>query len=338
MTVEERRARIEPFLNEAPTGTIQNQISRSEVIIGKALSQARIFGTCVTCSVSGGSDSDILIDFVTRFDDEKNIKYVWFDTGIEMEATKEHLFYLEEHYGIKIERIKAKLPVPAGCRKHGVPFISKTVSSYMGRLQKHGFTWENGSFSELYQRYPKCKAALKWWCNAWEKKANGRSRFDIRENALLKEFIMANPPSFQISAMCCDGAKKDTAEIIRKLYHPELNITGIRKAEGGQRSTAVHTCFDPDNSHGPQHYPLFYFTDIDKQKYVEKFQVRHSKAYTDYGCSRTGCSGCPFGSRFEEELLMLERWEPKLCKAAKTIFHDSYEYTRAYRRFKGDAK
>lgn len=36
----------------------------------------------------------------------------------------------------------------------------------------------------------------------------------------------------------------------------------------------------------------------------------------------------------DDELKVLEQHEPNLCKAVKNIFHDSYEYTRQYRKFR----
>lgn len=54
--------------------------------------------------------------------------------------------------------------------------------------------------------------------------------------------------------------------------------------------------------------------------------------------TRTGCAGCPFGSKFEEELEIIEKYEPKLHKAINNIFKDSYEYTRQYREFKKNYK
>ena len=45
------------------------------------------------------------------------------------------------------------------------------------------------------------------------------------------------------------------------------------------------------------------------------------------------CSGCPYGRDFEEELKIIEKYEPKLYKAVNNIFKDSYEYTRKYREF-----
>ena len=55
----------------------------------------------VLCSISGGSDSDIVLDMVYKCDNNKIVDYVYFDTGLEYLATKEHIKYLEEKYKIK---------------------------------------------------------------------------------------------------------------------------------------------------------------------------------------------------------------------------------------------
>ena len=68
--------------------------------------------------------------------------------------------------------------------------------------------------------------------------------------------------------------------------------------------------------------------------YEECFGITHSDCYSVWGMTRTGCAGCPFGSRFEEELDTIATYEPKLHKAITNIFKDSYEYTRKYREFK----
>ena len=62
----------------------------------------------IGCGISGGSDSDIIIDMISKFDSEKKVKYVFFNTGIEYEATKLHIDFLQKKYRVKIEEIKAK--------------------------------------------------------------------------------------------------------------------------------------------------------------------------------------------------------------------------------------
>lgn len=287
----------------------------------------------IHCSISGGADSDIMLDICAKLDPDKKIRYRFFDTGIEYEATRKHLDELEEKYGIKIERIRPKVPVPLAVRRSGVPFLSKLVSMYIGRLQAKGFQWESGSFEELNEKYPGCQSALKWWCNAWGEK----SRFNIERFKYLKEFIQANPPDFLISDKCCTYAKKNTARDFEKVNQCDIIFTGVRKSEGGIRSTKLKNCFTPGEDRD-SYRPIFWFTDEDKSIYKDLFDVEYSDCYEVYGLKRTGCAGCPFGSNFETELEIIEKYEPRLYKAVNKIFGDSYDYTRRYREFKANFK
>jgi len=63
-----------------------------------------------------------------------------------------------------------------------------------------------------------------------------------------------------------------------------------------------------------------------------------SRYITEYGFKRTGCAGCPFNSKFDKDLEVLRKHEPKLAKAAENIFGDSYEYSRGYKKFRFDMK
>lgn len=87
------------------------------------------------CSISGGSDSDVMLDIVWRCDKDDKVTYVWFDTGLEYQATKDHLKYLEEKYGIKISVRRAIKPIPTTCKQYGQPFLSKHVSEMIRRLK-----------------------------------------------------------------------------------------------------------------------------------------------------------------------------------------------------------
>jgi 3'-phosphoadenosine 5'-phosphosulfate sulfotransferase (PAPS reductase)/FAD synthetase len=281
-------------------------------------------------SISGGSDSDIMLDLLCRFDKSK-ITFVFFDTGLEYQATKDHLKYLEEKYDIKIHVERAKKPIPIVCRDYGQPFLSKQVSEYISRLQAHDFKWEDRPFDELIKEYPNCKSSLLWWC---DDKGEG-SKFSIKRNKWLKEFMVANPPTFKISNKCCKYAKKDVAKDFIKKGNYDLNVIGVRKAEGGVRSTAYKNCFSDNSTKGKinDYRPIFWYKDETKRVYEEFFDVTHSKCYTEYTLKRTGCCCCPYGREFEKELEIVKEHEPKLYKAVNNIFKDSYEYTRKYREF-----
>ena len=281
------------------------------------------------CGISGGWDSDLLIDMMTKADDENKVVYVFFNTGIEYEATKKHLKYLEEKYGVEIHEYKAKLPVPVSCRKYGVPFLSKYVSEMIYRLQRHEFKWEDAPFEELCIKYPKCQTALRWWCNS-----NKSDRFNICRNKWLKEFMIENPIPFKASARCCYYAKKVPSRESAIENGADLVIDGVRKAEGGIRDN-IKSCFSEANSHGAAKFrPLFWFVDSDKAEYDEIFGITHSECYSCYGLKRTGCAGCPFGKDFEKELEIIREYEPKLYGAVNKIFGASYEYMRQYYEFR----
>lgn len=283
----------------------------------------------IVCSVSGGSDSDIMLDICYKCDKDKKIDYVWFDTGLEYQATKEHLKYLEQKYGIEIIRYKAIKSIPMSCKLYGQPFISKNVSEFIQRLQKHEFNWENNQYEELCNKYLKCDSALQWWCDA----KGDKSHFNISQNKYLKEFILDCNPNFKISNKCCLYAKKNVAHKLIRENNYDLNIVGVRKAEGGVRSTRYKNCFDEKSDNCDVYRPLFWYKDQDKLDYENHYNITHSKCYTEYGLKRTGCAGCPYGRDFEYELEIIRRHEPKLYKAVNNIFGDSYEYTRKYKQF-----
>ena len=49
----------------------------------------------VMCSISGGYDSDIVLDLVIRCGGRAKTTFVFNDTGLEYDATKEHLMRLK---------------------------------------------------------------------------------------------------------------------------------------------------------------------------------------------------------------------------------------------------
>ena len=196
------------------------------------------------------------------------------------------------------------------------------------RLQRHNFKWEDKPFEELSKEYPKCISALRWWCNDYGE----NSKFNINYNKYLKEFMVQYNPWFNISNKCCKYAKKDLAhEKLKEGY--DLNITGVRKSEGGVRSTSYKSCFDTSDKHD-NYRPIFWFKNEDKKYYERKFFITNSRCYFTYGLKRTGCCGCPYGRECKKELEVLEEFEPKLAVAVKNVFKDSYKYTNMYHEFR----
>ena len=288
----------------------------------------------IICSISGGSDSDIMLDIIYKVDIDKKVRYVWFDTGLEYEATKRHIEYLEKKYDIKIMRERAIKPIPTTCKEYGQPFISKNVSNYLERLQKKNFDFKDYNYDYMLQHFG--KDIGQWWCNCKD-----NDRFNIERNLLLKEFLIAYPPQFNISSKCCNFAKKDVSKNLIDKYNVDLMIIGVRKAEGGIRATTYKNCFSEELHGAAQYRPLWWYNNEDKKDYEKYCNIIHSDCYKVYGFSRTGCCCCPYGwvnNKLIHELEKTKRYEPKLYKAVTNVFGDSYEYTKQYLQFRKEMK
>ena len=286
----------------------------------------------IMVSISGGADSDVMLDLLLKVCPKEKMTFVFFDTGIEYSATKRHLDYLEKKYDIIIDRQRADVPVPLGVKKYGLPFISKMISGKLQILQNNNVDFANDgnlSYEELQEKYPHCKQVFKWWCN------KAAPKYCIERNYKLKEFLITYPPTFKISDKCCNGAKKQPSHKYEKSHNFECKCMGLRRAEGGIRSTTYKNCYTYDPAAPIQNMrPIWWLTDADKAEYINTYGVVLSDCYIVYGMRRTGCAGCPFNSQFETDLQILRTYEPKLYRAAGAIFGASYEYTRKYREFK----
>jgi 3'-phosphoadenosine 5'-phosphosulfate sulfotransferase (PAPS reductase)/FAD synthetase len=286
----------------------------------------------IMCSVSAGRDSCIMMDILYKVDRDKKVDYIWFDTGLEFACMKEHLKYLEDRYDVEIKRFKAVKPIPITCREIGQPFISKRVSNEIARLQRHNFDWTDDTYENHIKKYPHCQQAFQWFDNQYE--GGVHSSFNIMRNAWLREFLIENPPWFKISEKCCDYSKKATSHRAYKQGGYDLSVYGVRKLEGGLRSTAYQNCFSESYTGATEYRPLYWYANDDIAEYEQRFNIKQSVLYGDpWNLKRSGCACCPFGRDFEHELELTKLYEPNLYKGVNNIFGDSYKYTRMYREF-----
>lgn len=306
------------------------------------------------CSYSGGSDSDILIDLIERvcrknlYPPVPPVKYVFFNTGLEMKATKEHVKATAEKYGVEIQERRPKIGIVQAARTYGIPFVSKIMSAGLSEWQKKGVPlsiadeYEQASDKavkrkELKERYPKCESLINFLCccnSAGEPRPN--IQLVINSSKFMRDFIAECPPDFQISAKCCDYCKKQVAHQAQKDY--EMVITGERRDEGGMRSVPrkdnTALCFTETSGGQYRLRPLYYVTDKDKAWYKDHYGIRYSNAYEVYGLTRTGCCGCPISYKAVEDLELIRPYEPNLVKAACNVFGKSYEYRQKYNAYK----
>lgn len=302
------------------------------------------------CSVSGGADSDVMLDILEKVKGPENeIHYVWFDTGLELDATKEHIDYLEDKYKITIDRMKPKYSVPYSVRHFGMPLVNKMVSTWIDMLQRNDFKYEDKPYPELVKEYPNAQSGMRWWSNYYHSEYDEKiksdkwtpedSQFNICRNRHLKEYLIQNPPDFKVNAKCCYYAKKKLAINAIKYYQADLDILGLRKAEGGRRSFTTK-CYHPKDKNRKYniYYPIFWFTDSEKKAYEEIFDVTHSKCYTEYGFKRTGCVGCPFSRELNKDLTIIQKYEPAKYKACQAVFGKAYEWQKGFKEYKENLK
>lgn len=302
-------------------------------------------------SYSGGSDSDIMIDLIERtrkLFSLPPVKYAFFNTGLEMQATKNHVMEVAEKYGVEIEEFRPKTNIVQATRKYGVPFVSKIMSAGLSGWQKKNVPLsiaqeydqaenKQAKRAELKERYPNCEGTINFLCccnSAGEPRPN--IQLVINSSKYMRDFIEEYPPDFQISADCCVHCKKNVAHKTQKDY--EMVITGERRDEGGMRSVPrkdnTALCFAETSSGQYRLRPLYYVSDKDKEWYKNYYGIRYSDAYEVYGLTRTGCCGCPISYKAVDDLELIRPYEPNVVKAAWNIFGKSYEYRKKYNEYK----
>ena len=311
------------------------------------------------CSYSGGSDSDILLDLIERtreiFPNLPKVDYAFFNTGLEMKATKDHVKDMAQKYGVNITEHRPKVNIVNAVHRYGIPFVSKIMSAGLSEWQKKDVPlsiaeeYDNAEDKiakrkELKERYPSCESVINFLCccnSAGEPRPN--IQLVINSSKYMRDFIGEYPPDFPISAKCCDYCKKQVAHNVQKDY--EMIITGERRDEGGMRSVPrkdnTALCFTETSNGQYRLRPLYYVSDSDKAWYKQYYGIRYSDAYEVYGLTRTGCCGCPISYKAIEDLEKIKPYEPNVVKAAWNIFGKSYEYRKKYvayknKRMKGD--
>ena len=342
--VYEERPAYADYSTEAKFEAIKSIIARRLIEHPKAC-----------CSYSGGSDSDILLHLIEQVREIYGlppVDYYFFNTGLEMDATKRHVKEMAEKYNVKITTVRPKKNIVLATREYGLPFVSKIMSSGLEVVQKKNIPLsiadeyaqaedKVAKRKELKERYPKSEQAINFLC-CCNSKGEERPNIQlvINSSKYMLDFIKEHPIPFKVSNKCCDICKKQPAHDIQKKY--DMTITGERRDEGGMRSVPrkdnTTMCFSETADGTFRLRPLFYVTDKDKAWYKEYYGLRYSDAYEIYGLKRTGCCGCSISSRAVEDLEKIREYEPGLVKAAWNVFGDSYRYRQAYNEYKEKRK
>ena len=303
------------------------------------------------CSYSGGSDSDVMLDLIERVRKMYKlppVHYAFFNTGLEMKATKDHVKRQAEKYGVEIKEYRPKVNIVTASRKYGIPFVSKIMSAGLNGWQKKKLPLsiaeeydqaedKAAKRAELKERYPGCESTINFLC-CCNSKGEPRPNIQlvINSSKYMRDFIADCPPDFTVSADCCTYCKKNLAHEVQKAF--DMIITGERRDEGGMRSVPrqdnTSLCFTETGSGQYRLRPLYYVSDADKAWYKVYYGIRYSDAYEVYGLTRTGCCGCPISYKAVDDLEKIRPFEPVLVKAAWNVFGDSYRYRQKYNEYK----
>lgn len=255
---------------------------------------------CIAVSLSGGSDSDIMLDLICKVcpDLLHKVRFIFADTGLEYNATRQHLTELEQKYGIKIERLRG-MSVVTAVRKYGVPIVSKEHSHVISQYCR-----------DVLSATPKVEGQKE--CRYSFTPSRRALAHAIKERGL------------KVSDTCCQKSKKDPLYKYMRDNGCDLNVTGERRAEGGLRATKHTSCFEKGNHGIDKYMPLFFWNDATKAWYKEREGIRYSDCYEVWGMKRTGCCGCPFNSKVHYDLELMKKYEPTLYKACLNVFGESY--------------
>lgn len=144
---------------------------------------------------------------------------------------------------------------------------------------------------------------------------NGRVIFKLNNTA--RELLLANK-LHKVSCNCCKYIKK----IPMQQYEKETKkkpIMGVRGEESKTRKAKYNSCFTKDG----KFTPIYDLSDELQSKIQEKYNVEIPEVYNHI--KRTGCMGCPYGSRGGKTLLELSLLDEKQRKFVCEYFKESYE-------------
>ena len=169
----------------------------------------------ILISVSGGSDSDCIVHLVCKYFPEyvEKCHFVFVDTGLEYEATRRHIDDLKERYGIEIQKIRG-MSVVTAVKRYGVPILSKAKSQEIRDYCKN----QPYAIKRIEQR-------------------TGRFGYTDQQKEMIS-YIKST--GIRIADFCCDKSKKKPIMDFIKATGIELNVTGERKAEGGNEQVLIN--------------------------------------------------------------------------------------------------
>ena len=112
-----------------------------------------------------------------------------------------------------------------------------------------------------------------------------------------------------------------------KQHNKTITILGIRNDEGGRRSINKGCLSGTKNI---TFSPLKVVSDEWEEEFIKRENIELCELYKPpYNFKRTGCKGCPFNEKVQNELLTMKKMLPKEYKQCLHIWKPVYdEYAR----------
>lgn len=291
-------------------------ISKLDINISNAMHRIeRLYydtdGKCYL-SFSGGKDSTIVLSVIKLCEEigtiPKNaIPAVFCDTKIELYATIDFVHWVKDNWYNNVQIIKTEKSFAQVIKEYGKPFRSKIKSHIISLYQK------NSDLKTAKYLYTVCKSNKMKLAN--------------------KDFhILHDSFPIKISDKCCDVMKKQPFAKYEKDNDFAGYFSGMRMFEGGRRQLVFKKRINSGDKRPCTHVsngvtsvsPIFDWTDDICEEFIQKYNVPLSKAYTEYGATRTGCFLCPYGLNVDKRLELLHTYEPNHYKAALYFLKDVY--------------
>lgn len=252
-------------------------------------------------SFSGGKDSTILHHLLDEALPNNTIPRVYIDTGIEYDSVRKFVKELQAS-DPRIVIIKPSVPIKAMLEKEGYPFKSKEHSHKVG----------------LYQHGSRCLSVMNY--------KNGNTMMSCPK-CLLCQYEADYP--LQLSANCCKRLKKDPVRKWEKQNQRFVAITGMRKQEGGER-TSLSCVLTGKDGKIKRFHPLAVVSEEWENWYIEQRGIKLCELYyPPYNFRRTGCKGCPYALDLQEQLTLMQLYLPNERKQCEIIWGKVYaEYRR----------
>ena len=259
-------------------------------------------------SFSGGKDSTVLSVLVDMALPNNKIPRVYANTGIELNMIRDFVFDMAKTDD-RVAIIKPSVPIKPMLERDGYPFKSKEHSHIVDVYNRNGMD-----------------------CITVPRYLNEREGYGTRYSCpkiLRYQFTDEFKEHLKISDKCCLRMKEEPLNKWAKENNKSCKMLGLMPSEGGRRSTTKCLAFK-NNGKVLSFHPLAPVTKAWEEWLISEYNIKICGIYVEpYNFTRTGCKGCPFAIKLQEELDVLEEFFPAERKQCEAIWKPVYdEYRR----------